>query len=357
MKAKFGQEEIEIDFLEMILKLGLDLHYRQVTVGMQEDGGLVCSVGKMEYPAFLRWLKKKLAEGWRVFSCYEAGASGYWLHRKLSTLGVKNLVVVPKAMGKAGKRQKTDRRDCCQLCDDLDRYLRGNPKALSVVGVPSEEQEERRSLIRYQLQISKDRDRCVGRGKGLLCAQGIEVQGVWWGEAVWKELEGDPSLKAWIREQLRGWRGKVLRLDAEQRALRKRIEALAPANLPKGIGRYSWAVLEYEMKGWGRFRKRGQVSSYSGLCPGVHQSDERGKEGCINRCGNPIVRWILVEMVWRLMRWQPNYKPFRKMAERMCRSKRGKKRFVVMAARLLAVDLWRLATAQSTAENLGLIMA
>ena len=52
------------------------------------------------------------------------------------------------------------RRDSCQLTDDLDRYLRGNPKAFSVVGVPSEEQEEKRALIRYHLQIMEDRGHC-----------------------------------------------------------------------------------------------------------------------------------------------------------------------------------------------------
>jgi transposase len=356
IKVKYGQEVIELDLREKILKLGLDLHYRQVTVGMQEDGSLVRAVGKMGYREFFKWGKKKLAEGWRIYSCYEAGASGYWLHRELIKLGIKNLVVVPKAMGQGGKKQKTDRRDSCQLTDDLDRYLRGNPKAFSVVGVPSEEQEEKRALIRYHLQIMEDRGRCEARGKGLLCAQGIEVRGSWWQEPAWHQVKQDPSLKEWMREQLEGWRGKVLSLDQEQSALRKRIEALAPVCLPKGVGRYSWAVLEYEMKGWARFGNRGNVSSYTGLCPGVHQSDGRGKEGSINRCGNRVVRWILIEMVWRLLRWQRHYPPIRKLVEGIVRSKRAKKRLVVMAARRLAIDLWRLATGQTTAEKLGLVM-
>ena len=185
---QFGNERIELDLSEKILKLGLDLHYRQVTVAMQEDGRLVRPGGKMAYPDFLKWIKKKLAQGWQIYSCYEAGASGYWLDRKLRKLGVANLVVVPKAMGQGGKKQKTDRRDSAQLVDDLDRYMRGNEKVLSLVGVPSEEQEEKRALIRYQLQIMGDRKRCEARGKGLLCSQGIEVQGVWWSEERWQEL-------------------------------------------------------------------------------------------------------------------------------------------------------------------------
>ena len=39
----------------------------------------------------------------------------------------------------------------------------------------------------------------------------------------------------------------------------------------------------------------------------------------------------------------------------LVRSKRAKKRLAVMAARHLAIDLWRLATGQTTAQNLGLV--
>src|SRR5208337_4565805 len=112
-------------------------------------------------------------------------------------LGVKNLVVVPKAMGQGGKKQKTDKRDAGELCDSLDRYLRGHDKALSVVRVPTQEQEQKRALIRYHRQIMADRGRCEARGKGLLCAQGIEVQGLWWEGHGWLEVQSDPQLKDW----------------------------------------------------------------------------------------------------------------------------------------------------------------
>ena len=159
-----------------------------------------------------------------------------------------------------------------------------------------------------------------------------------------------------MKEQLEAWRQKILSTEAEQRVLRERIEALAPERLPKGVGAYSAAVLKYEMKGWERFSNRRQVASYTGLCPGIHLSDGRGKEGSINRCGNPTVRWTLVEMVWRSMIWQPHYRPVRQLATGLVKSKRAKKRLVVMAARRLAIDLWRLETGQTTAEKLGLIM-
>jgi hypothetical protein len=36
-----------------VLKLGLDMHYRQVTVAMQEDGGRIKAAGKMRHADFL----------------------------------------------------------------------------------------------------------------------------------------------------------------------------------------------------------------------------------------------------------------------------------------------------------------
>jgi transposase len=341
---------------DRVLKLGLDLHYRQVTVAMQEEDGRIKAVGKMGHEAVVSWLEKKRKEGWEIYSCYEAGASGYWLHRRLVEMGVKNLVVVPKAMNQAGQKQKTDRRDAGELCDALDRYLRGNGKALSPVAVPTVEQEEKRALIRYHRQIMADRSRYEARGKGLLCAQGIEVRGRWWQAKGWKELHSDPRLKDWMQEQLEGWRSKLLGAEQQQQKLRRRIEALAPAMLPKGVGAYSAVVLEYEMKGLARFKNARAVSSYTGLCPGIHSSDGRGKEGSINRCGNAVVRWNLVEMVWRLLKWQPHYEPVRQLAAGLVRSKRAKKRLVVKAARQLAIDLWRLRTGQITPQKLGLVM-
>jgi len=337
------------------VKLGLDMHYRQVTVAMQEEDGAIKALGKMSHDGFSNWVEQKLQAGFELYSCYEAGASGYWLHRDLEGLGVKNLVVAPKAMGQ-DRRQKTDRRDSAELVDALDRYLRGNRKALNPIAIPSVEVEEKRALIRYHRQIMADRNRCEARGKGLLCAQGIEVRGKWWQSQSWQELKTHPRLKSWMQAQLEGWRKKRLALETEQQSLRRQIEALAPALLPKGVGAYSAVALEYELKGLARFQRARALSSYTGLCPGIHSSDGRGREGSINRCGNAAVRWNLVEMVWRLLKWQPQYEPVRQLARGLLKSKRARKRLAVKAARQLAIDLWRLHTGRATAQELGLIM-
>ena len=337
------------------LLLGLDMHGRQVTVAMQEDGGLIRAVGRMGHGPCLVWVERKVLEGWEVHSCYEAGVYGNWFARRLVGLGVKQLVVAPRAMGKGGKNQKTDRLDSHELCQGLDSFLRGNKKAFSVVPVPSEELEAQRSLVRFHRQLVKDKTRFMSRGKNFLCAQGLMVSN-WWKAKSWAAIEASKGLAGIYLEMLASYRAKILELEAEEKPLRKRIEALAPAGLPKGMGRYSAAVLFLEMRDWNRFTKASQVSSYTGLCPGVHTSNGQGQEGSINRCGNRAVRWILVEMVWRLRKWQPGFKPLGELNERLCLSRRAKKRLVVKAARQLAVGLWRLMTGRASAQELGLII-
>ena len=132
------------------------------------------------------------------------------------------------------------------------------------------------------------------------------------------------------------------------------LEAAAPKNLPRGVGAMSWVILSREILDWSRFKNRRQVASYTGLCPGVHTSDGRGREGSINRCGNPRVRCALLELMWRMVHFQPGYKPVQLLRDKAALSPRRRRKVAVAAARHLAIDLWRLATGQTTAQKLGL---
>ena len=66
---------------------------------------------------------------------------------------------------------------------------------------------------------------------------------------------------------------------------------------------------------------------------------------------------MLVEMVWRMMHWQPEYKPLQKWAHVLYSptpNAAAKKKAVVAIARQLVVDLWRVFTGQVEAEKFGL---
>jgi transposase len=118
-------------------------------------------------------------------------------------------------------------------------------------------------------------------------------------------------------------------------------------------------ILTRELMNWDRFKNRRQVGSFSGLVPSEGSTGETVRQGSITKVGNPVVRTILIEMAWRLVRYQPHCRAIKRWRHILRDKKAGpraRKKAIVAVARLLGVDLWRLATGQTTAEKLGFIM-
>jgi len=334
------------------IKLGMDLHARDVVVCVQLDGALPERSRKMTTAELLALVRGLIAAGRKVYSCYESGPCGYGLHRALLAAGAVNHVVAAEQLGDA-RRQKTDKRDAAALCDRLERYLRGNTKAFTVIRVPSPQEEQQRAQARLRDHLKGSRHEWEARGRSLLLCHGHHVTGAWWTKRRWAELM--PTLEAWLVEELEVMRKILEPLDTQERRRRESLEAAAPKSLPKAVGALTWILLAREICNWERFKNRRQVSSYTGLCPGVYQTGGRRLEGSINRHGNPRVRALLIELVWRLARWQPHYPPVRALVAGVARGAKRRK-LAVAAARRLAVDLWRLATGQTTPEKLNLIV-
>lgn len=334
-----------------VIKLGLDLHARQVTECRQLDGSTPKPGQKWDPWKLLDKVEEWVNAGIKVYSCYEAGACGYWYHRELIKRGAVNFVVAPRPLeNQRRKHQKTDRLDARALLDNLECYLRGKRDAMSIVTVPSPLQEQQRSVVRFREQLVRNRRRAEARGRALALTQGILAPVGWWRPAAWKQFK--TQLPKWMDSQVEHWQEEALAVDGKERQVRRELENMVAIELPIGVGALSWITLQLEMRGWDRFQNRRQIASYTGLCPGIHNSNGRGREGHINRCGNSVVRYTLIEMVWRLTRWQPDYPPIKKLRSMV--SKRGKRRLVVAAARRLAIDLWLWSTNRATAQELGL---
>jgi transposase len=326
-------------------------------VARQLDGATPQPVQKMDLDGLLHFVAKQQKLAGEVHTCYEAGAFGYYLHRKLEAMGVSNLVVQPQDWDERGKGVKTDRIDALALCQRLDRYVRGNRKAFSVVRVPSEEEEEERAISRQRGQLVRERQRLQAMGRSLLAMHGIHVTGKWWTGKTWAMIGSEAP--EWAVDRLKIYIRLIEPVEAEERKLTEAIkEAVQDHKIPKGVGPLSFEVLRREVGDWSRINNRREVSSYTGLCPREHSSGGKRRGGSVNKSGNPRVRAMLVEMVWRMIRWQPEYRALRKWMPVLGDAKRSaaaRKKAVVAVARQLAVDLWRLFTGQTTAENLGLI--
>ena len=184
-----------------MIKLGLDLHARQVMECRQLDSSTPKSPQQWEPKKLLAQVEAWVKAGIKVYSCYEAGACGYWFHRELVKRGVVNLVVAPQPLAPYRiKGQKSDRLDAPALLAQLDSYLRGNRHALSIVAVPSPELEQQRAVVRYREQLMRHRRRAEAQGRALALTQGVVAPAGWWRPAVWAEFEA--QLPAWLKPQL-----------------------------------------------------------------------------------------------------------------------------------------------------------
>jgi len=91
-------------------------------------------------------------------------------------------------------------------------------------------------------------------------------------------------------------------------------------SMPLGLGALTVSLVEGEVCDWKRFLHRKAVDSYTGLCPSEHSSGGVQRFGAIDRHGNKHLRTLLVEAVWRLLRWQPAWHARQKYLEKPCES-------------------------------------
>ena len=335
------------------IKLGVDVHLDRYVVVRQIDGGAPQPPQRFSPAQFLDWAKKQTELTEQVYSCYEAGPFGYRLHRKLAALGITNYVVRPRDWDEYGKQVKTDKRDAKQLVLHLDRYVAGNRDAFCVVRVPTEAQEQARSRSRQRESLQKEKLRLAAQGRSDALYYGYHLEGEWWVQAIWREWVLPPFLV----ELLEPLRRLIQALETELQAQSKAITAAAPAALPMGLGKLTYEILEREICDWSRFQNRRQVASYTGMCPKEDSSDQRRFQGSINKHGNPRVRSALVEASWRLVQFQPTYKPVAKWLPVLTNPKTTKakrKQIVVAIGRQFSVDWWRVRTQRCQAEDLGL---
>jgi transposase len=127
--------------------VGLDVAKIRHAVAIAEDGrqGEIRFLGEIDAdPTSVRRLVSRLEKRHaRLHFCYEAGPTGYGLHRQLTAMGHRCTVVAPSLIPrKPGDRVKTNRRDALQLA----RLLRAGE--LTEVWVPDEAHEAVRELIR-----------------------------------------------------------------------------------------------------------------------------------------------------------------------------------------------------------------
>ena len=338
------------------IKLGIDVHQDFYVVVEQEGGINPKPPQRFGKEAFLHWAAKLARSVGEVHAVYEACGFGFALQRKLSALGIRCYVVCPQKLDEQNKRVKTDGLDAKALCLKLERFVQGNGSALARVRVPTEKEEQLRAIHRQREQLVKVRKQLEAQGRSLMVNHGIEpVKSCWWKRRNFAAL----PVPAWIKELLGNTQPVLLALHEKIGALTRQLQEAAQPKQPRGLGAMSSVIIDREIGDWKRFNNRRQVASYTGLCPGEYSSGNTRLQSCVTKHGNPRLRAALVELAWRLVRFQPNYKPIVKwrqiLAKGALATGAARKKAIVAVARQLAVDLWRIRTGRLSAATLGLI--
>jgi transposase len=332
------------------LKLGLDVHLEFIMAVAQRDHAAPQAPRKFTPDQLVFQVQKWIAEGVVVYAVAESCGFGFVLQRRLVEAGAQSFLITPIALN--GQR-KTDKLDARALCVRLSRWVDGNQDELAPIRMASPAEQRAREITRRRKFLS-DEIRCLAnRGHGQVaeyCHQKLPHR--WWGTRTWKKLSA--TLDQWILGVLEKLREIILVIEAQVTALLAELALRGAGQVrPKGLGELTLATLDAEICDWKRFYNRKQVGSYTGCCPGEHSSGDKRRIGCIDRLGNGRVRALLVEAVWRFLKWQPGWKAAQKMKVKLAAGTAMKKKTVVALARQLAVDLWRWRTGRNTLEELG----
>jgi transposase len=328
------------------------------------DNPRLRSIGGRNTQALLQEIAKakkrfQLADDAPVYSCYEAGRDGFWLHRFLASGGIDNVVVDSSSIEvkRRGRRRKTDRLDAGKLLSMLIRWHRGERNVWSVVQVPSVGDEDRRQLHRDLLELKAERTQHSNRIKALLAGCGLAL----------------PSIDAQFRAllaKLRTWDGQPVPAELQQRLVREherwllvdrqikdlenerarrirtvkdtRVDQVRQLLRLRGIGANSAWLYVMEFFGWRRIRNRKQLAALAGLTPTPHQSGDCDHEQGISKAGNRRLRTMAVEIAWCWLHYQPASALSQWYQKRFAKGSSRQRRIGIVAlARKLLVALWR----------------
>lgn len=322
-----------------IVHVGIDVHKNSYSVVTIHKGVVVKKDHMIASPVELVCYLKNKFSGAIINTAYEAGFSGFHLHRWLMNHGINNIVVHPAAIEIASReRVKTDKRDALKIGTQLAaNRLRG-------IHVPNEDQEAKRRVTRLRSSLIEDRGGYANRIKALLFQQGLiaahddSVVSKKWIKQLLETLEKGNLLDG-FKYAVQSYVDQWLALTAKIKEVDKKLVEQAEdeseldsiyQSVP-GIGPLSARILANELGDTKQFGSEKKLFSYTGLTPREYSSGDSKRLGSISRQGKPVLRKILVEAAWTAIKTDCSLERiYTELAKRV-----GAKRAIVGIARRL----------------------
>jgi transposase len=290
---------------KIIHYIGLDVHKDSITAAIAVAGGEVRHYGKVggKLADIDRLIKRlqKAGPDIELRFCYEAGPTGYGLHRHLTKRKFVCIVVAPSLTPrKASDHVKNDRRDA----DHLARLYRAGE--LTSIHVPAPEDEAIRDLVRARFAAVKDQRVARQRLKGFLLRLDFRYQG----KSSWTPAHlnylGTLKMPS-AAQQLVFEECKQLITLATERL--QRFTVALPIHLEtwkwkpvvqalmclRGVDVIHAMTLMAELGDLSRFENPTQLMGFLGLTPSEDSTGPRRRQGNITKSGNEAARRALIE--------------------------------------------------------------
>ena len=255
--------------------IGIDVHKKTYTFSAYCQGIIVKTATVPANPidfcnSLRKWFKDAV-----LYSVYEAGFSGFNLHRVLVAAGINNIVINPASLEVSAKdKVKTDKRDSKKLATQI------GTGRLTGINIPTEKDELKRLITRTREQVLQSRNKVANQIKSRLHYFGLiginDRRKV--SEKLLKEYESSDypeELKCALGILIEQWRFlnkqlEDLKIEMKSQSFEDAENEVVYQSIP-GVGDISARTLSNELGDLSkRFRNQKSLYQFVGLTPGEH---------------------------------------------------------------------------------------
>lgn len=327
------------DYTGKKVYMGIDVHKKTYACVSVCDGEVVKKDTMPAEPTTLiAYIQNTFVNG-EVMTAYEAGFSGFHLHRKLIEVGIKNIIIHPGSIEIASRdRVKTDKRDAKKIATQLA------VGRLQCIYIPTLEQEAKRSMTRLRDNVVRLRHKVGQKFKSLLFTQGLIPGGddtvickTWLKKKLTEAKKTLPTelcytleyyAEQWLRftDDLDKIKKDLLSMQSEKEQALLEIYKSAP-----GVGDITALKLKDELGDMQQFLNEKQLFSYLGFTPVEYSSGEHIRQGHMSRQGRGMLRHIFIESAWVAIKKDPQ---LMEIYQRTANTRGGRRAIVGVARRL-----------------------
>ena len=311
--------------------VGLDVHLRFTAVCILDANGKIVKEESVKgnSPKVCKFLREKITGTFDVV--FEAcDGYGIW-HERLGKLARRVAVAHPNHLKAIwNTKRKTDRIDAHKLARLLMLDL------IPTVHIPNIDVRDWRMLIQHRKTLVQKRTAVKNKLRAILRRNHIKAPKNLWSKKNQRWLTetqlpsgGEALQRDMLQADLKHHDKQIHRVEVE---LNRRAEVHSGVLLLKTIpwigNRTAEAVVAW-IDDVSRFSRTKQIGAYFGLAVSEDSSGGKQRQGHITREGPGIVRQLLTEAIWRMLRYDPT---IRSWVERLMHGQPKRKHIAVVAA-------------------------